>query len=146
MARIESSVLVSKSVEDTFAFLNVPENHARFIPNMVEFNKTSSGVFGQVGTTIQGVLRFLGQKVNLPYEIIEHEPNRKLAMQGILGPVLFRDGYILSPTGNGTQIKFWLELTPTGLARIMTPFAGLIAKIHAAETLANLKRALELSQ
>jgi hypothetical protein len=146
MARIESSVLVSKSVEETFAFLNAPENHARFIPNMVEFNKTSSGAFGRVGTTIQGVLRFLGQKVELPYEIIEHEPNRKLAMKGTLGPVLFRDGYVLSPAANGTQIKFWLELTLTGLARIMSPFAGLIGKIHAAETLTNLKRALEVSK
>lgn len=146
MARIESSVLVSKSVEETFAFLNAPENHARFIPNMVEFNKTSSGAFGRVGTTIQGVLRFLGQKVELPYEIIEHEPNRKLAMKGTLGPVLFRDGYVLSPTANGTHIKFWLELTLTGLARIISPFAGLIGKIHAAETLTNLKRALEISK
>ncbi len=146
MARIESSVLVSKSVEETFAFLNTPENHARFIPNMIEFNKTSSGAFGRVGTTIQGVLRFLGQKVELPYEIIEHEPNRKLAMKGTLGPVLFRDGYVLNPTANGTQIKFWLELTLTGLARIISPFAGLIGKIHAAETLTNLKRALEISK
>ncbi len=145
MARVESSILVSKSVEDAFAFLNVPENHARFIPNMIEFNKTSSGAFGQVGTTIRGVLQFLGQKVELPYEVIEHETNRKFAMKGILGPVLFRDGYILSPTENGTQIRFWLELTLTGLARLATPFAGVIAKIHAMETLANLKKVLERS-
>jgi len=146
MARIESSVQVSRSVEDTFAFLNAAENHARFIPNMVEFNKTSSGAFGQVGTTIRGVLRFLGFKMELPYEIIEHEPNRRLAMKGILGPVLFEDGYILSPSENGTQIKFWLELTPTGLSKVMNPFAGLIGRIHAMETLANLKKALEVSR
>ena len=145
MARIESSVLVSKPVEDTFAFLNVAENHARFIPNMVEFNKTSSGAFGQVGTTIQGVLRFLGLKVELPYEIIEHEPNQRLAMKGILGPVLFKDGYILNAAEKGTRINFWLELTPTGWSKIMAPFAGVIARIHAAETLANLKKALEVS-
>lgn len=143
MTRIESSVRVSRSVEETFAFLNVAENHARFIPNMIAFQKTSAGSFGQVGTTIRGVLRFLRLTLELPYEIIEYEPNRKLAMQGVLGPVRFRDGYVLSPDGTGTQIRFWLELTPTGPSKILSPFAGLIGRIHAMETLSNLKRALD---
>lgn len=143
MARIESSVRVSKSSQDVFAFLNKAENHVRFIPNMVEFNKTSHGPFGQVGTTIQGMLRVLGRKIRVQYEIIEHEYDRKLAMQGTMGPVMFRDGYILTPEDNGTEIKFWLELSMTGLARAIGPVGGLIGKIHASETLFNLKRALE---
>lgn len=143
MARIESSILVSKCVEDVFAFLNVPENHVKFIPNMIEFNKTSPGPFGRVGATVQGVLRLLGQKMELPYEIIEHEQNHKFAMKGLMGPIAFKDGYILNPTEKGTQIKFWLELSMTGLAKMISPLVGLIGKIHAQETLANLKRALE---
>jgi len=145
MARIESSILVSKSVEDVFAFLNIPENHAKFIPNMIEFNKTSPGPFGQVGATVRGILHLLGQKMELPYEIIEHEQNHKFAMKGLMGPIAFKDGYILDPAENGTQIKFWLELTMAGLAKIFSPLVGLIGKIHARETLANLKKALETS-
>jgi hypothetical protein len=143
MARIESSVLVSKSVEETFHFLDVPENHARFIPNMIEFDKTSPGPFGQVGATARGVLRFLGQRIAIPYEIIEHKPNHSLAMQGRLGPVVFKDGYVLIPEENGTLIKFWLELSMQGLAKAFNPLKGLIGRIHAMETLANLKKALE---
>jgi len=143
VARIESSILVSKSVEDTFNFLSIPENHAKFIPNMVEFNKTSPGPFGQVGATARGVLRFLGQKVDIPYEIVEHEQNQRLAMKGLLGPITFKDGYVLIPNANGTQINFWLELTITGLAKIFNPFKGLIGRIHAVETLVNLKKAVE---
>jgi hypothetical protein len=143
MARIESSVLVSKSVEETFRFLDTPENHAKFIPNMIEFNKTSAGPFGQVGATARGVLRFIGLKVDIPYEIVEHEQNQRLAMQGLLGPIIFKDGYILIPKAGGTQIKFWLELTMTGLAKIFSPFKGLIGRIHAVETLTNLKKVLE---
>lgn len=143
MARIEASILVSKSVEDTFSFLNIAENHSKFIPNMVAFHKTSSGPFGRVGATAQGTLRYLGQKMEVPYEIIEHEKNEKLAMKGALGPIVFKDGYILNPSRGGTQIKFWLELTMTGLAKIVSPFGSLIGKIHANETLINLKKALE---
>jgi hypothetical protein len=126
--------------------MSVADNHARFIPNMAEFKQTSSGPFGQVGTTVRGLLNYFGiVKIEVPYEIIEIEPDRRLAMKGRMGPVQFKDGYILSPIRQGTQIKFWLELNPSGWAVLLKPFAGLIGRIHARETLANLKRELNAS-
>jgi hypothetical protein len=123
--------------------MNIAENHARFIPNMAEFKQTSTGPFGQVGTTIKGVLRYFGiVKIEVPYEIIEVELDYRLAMKGEMGPIRFMDGYILSPTAQGTQIKFWLELNPTGWSVLLKPIAGWIGRIHAHETLANLRREL----
>ena len=145
MARIESVIQVKKQVEDVFAFMNVAENHARFIPNMVEFKQTSPGAFGRVGATANGLLRYLGIiRIPVAYEIIEHDLNRTLAMKGKMGPVFFKDGYILTPAENGARIKFWLELEPTGWAKLFSPFAKLIGKIHAYETLRNLKKELEI--
>ena len=145
MARIESMIQVRKQIEDVFAFMNVAENHARFIPNMVEFKQTSPGTFGRVGATANGLLRYLGIfKIPVSYEIIEHDVNHALAMKGKMGPVLFKDGYVLSSTANGTRIKFWLELNPTGWTRLFSPFAKLIGKIHAYETLSNLRKALKI--
>ena len=123
--------------------MNIAENHARFIHNMAEFKQISNGPFGQVGTTMRGVLSYFGiVKIEVPYEIIEVEPDQRLAMKGKMGPVQFKDGYILSPAGQGTQINFWLELNPTGWSVLLKPIAGLIGRIHAHETLANLKREL----
>ena len=145
MARIESVIQVKKQVEDVFAFMNVAENHARFIPNMVEFRQTSTGAFGRVGATANGLLRYLGiVRIPVAYEIIEHDLNRTLAMKGKMGPVFFKDGYVLSPSENGARIKFWLELSPTGWTKLFSPFAKLIGKIHAYETLRNLKKELEI--
>ena len=147
MARIESSLQVSKSVPEVYRFMSVPDNHARFIPNMAEFRQTSGGAFGQVGTKVQGLLNYFGiLKIEVPYEIIEAEPDHRLAMKGKMGPVQFRDGYILDPVGQGTRINFWLELNPTGWAVLLKPIAGLIGWIHARETLANLKRELNGSR
>lgn len=143
MTRIESSILVSRSVEDTFAFLNDAENHLKFIPNMVEFNKTSTGIFGRVGSTVQGMLRILGIRIKVSYEVIGHQQNQSLAMKGLMGPITFKDGYALNSAGNDTQINFWLELTLTGAAKILKPFVSLIGKIHAYETLTKLKRTIE---
>ena len=145
MARIESVIQVKKQVEDVFAFMNVAENHARFIPNMVEFKQTSAGAFGRDGATANGLLRYLGIiMIPVSYEIIEHGPNHTLTMKGKMGPVFFKDGYVLSPSENGARIKFWLELEPTGWAKLFSPFAKLIGKIHAYETLRNLKKELEI--
>jgi carbon monoxide dehydrogenase subunit G len=144
MAYIESSVLVQQPLEDVFAFLNSAESHARFIPNMAELRQTSPGAFGKIGTTAQGLLSYFGlMKIRVQYEIIEHELNRQLAMKGRLGPVVFKDGYILKKNENGTEIQFWLDLLPTGWAKLLSPFMGLIGKIHAWETLRNLKRELQ---
>jgi len=143
MARIESILLVHQSVEEVFAFLNAPENHARFIPNMAIFQQTSPGTFGSVGATAQGLLSYFGMvKIKVKYRIIKHEPNHRLAMKGQMGPIIFKDGYILKKKNDATEIKFWLDLMPTGWAKLLSPFMGLIGKIHAWETLRNLKREL----
>lgn len=142
MARIESSILVPKTIEDTFRFLNTRESHLKFIPRIAEFNQTSAGPFGQVGATVRGVLRYFGIRIPVDYEIIEHQPNKRLAMKGKMGPVLFKDGYVLSSENDGTRLTFWLELTLTGLATLFQPFAWLIGKFHAYETLSLLKKQL----
>jgi hypothetical protein len=59
-----------------------------------------------------------------------------------MGPVLFKDGYILKKDGDGTEIKFWLDLSPTGWTKLFSPFMGLVGKVHVYETLRNLKREL----
>jgi hypothetical protein len=144
MAHIESTILVRQPLEVVFAFLDAAESHGKFIPNMTGFRQTSSGVFGKDGTTAQGLLRYFGLiKIGVQYEIIQHEQNRRLAMKGRMGPVNFEDGYVLKRSGDGTEIKFWLELLPTGWTKLFTPFAGLIGRVHAWETLRNLKRELE---
>jgi hypothetical protein len=145
MARIESSIRVSKPIEDVFAFLTKRESHLSFIPRMVSLTQTSQGSFGQVGETADGMLNYFGIKFPVKYEILENESNQTLAMKGTMPYVNFKDGYILSKRNNETEITFWLDLAPFGYAKIFYPFVGLIGKIHAWETLRNLKREIDSS-
>jgi hypothetical protein len=146
MARIESSIYVSKSTEQVFQFLNRCESHQKFIPRMTALQQTSLGSFGQIGTRLSGQLNYFGIRIPVQYELIEVEPARRLAMKGQMGPVRFRDGYILKRNGEGTEIQFWLELFPGGWSSVFKPFAGSIGRIHAYETLRNLKRELDESE
>jgi len=142
MARIESMILSTKSVEDVFSFLNRCESHKRFIPRMTALDQTSPGAFGKAGTTLSGMLNYFGVHIPVRYEIIEAESNHRLAMKGQMGPFLFKDGYILKKNSGGTEIRFWLDLLPQGSTKIFSPFIALLGKIHAWETLRNLKREL----
>jgi hypothetical protein len=143
MARIESGIIVPKSVDEVFAFLNKRESHLNFIPRMIELEQTSQGDFGQTGATSKGMLNYFGIKIPVQYEIIENVPNQRLSMKGSMPYVYFTDGYDLGKRDDGTEITFRLELIPTGWTKIFSPFAGLIGKIHAWETLRNLKRELK---
>jgi hypothetical protein len=146
MARVESSIFVAQSIEKIYSFLNRRESHRRFIPRMTSLEQTSPGAFGQVGTTLTGMLNYFGIHIPVLYEIIQVEPDHKLAMKGQMGPVDFQDGYVLRASENGTEIGFWLDLLPTGWTRLLAPLMGIIGKIHAWETLRNLRRELMKSQ
>ncbi len=145
MSRIESTIFVEKSVEETFAFLSKRESHLKFIPRMASLTQTSAGNFSQVGGTADGSLNYFGVKIPVKYEIIENVANEKLSMNGAMPFVNFKDGYVLSKQGNGTKITFWLELKLFGYAIVLSPFAGLIGRVHAWETLRNLKRVIHTS-
>jgi hypothetical protein len=143
MDKLEASVLIERSAEDVFAFIQVPENHPKFVPGMLEFRKTSPGPLGQVGETVRGLRRFLGRKMELPYVITEYEQDSKLGMKGAIGPITFEDGYVLAPMGGRTQVKFWLRPTLSGLAKLVRPIIVQMGKAHAVETLDGLKKAME---
>jgi carbon monoxide dehydrogenase subunit G len=144
--RLEATILINKPAEDIFTFLHNPDNHPKFVPGMLEFKKSSPGPIEQVGTSVRGVRRFLGRRMELPYEITEYQRGARLGMKGALGPITFMDGYVLEALGPTTRVKFWLELTLTGVMKLARPFIAFVGKTHAQETLENLKKALDGSK
>ena len=137
--RLEATILINRPAGEIFTFLNDPENHPKFVPGMLEFIKTSPGPFEQAGTSVQGVRRFLGRRIELPYEITEFQQGSTLGMKGALGPITFRDGYVLEAMGPKTRVKFWLEFTLLGVMKLARPFMALVGKAHAHETLTDRK-------
>ena len=142
MAHIESILVTDQPLEKVFAFLDACESHRKFIPRMTALRQSSPGAFGQTGTRLSGMLNYFGVRIPVRYELIDVKRNDRLAMKGQMGPIGFQDGYVLRRTGEGTEIQFWLDITPTGWTKVFSPFMGCIGKIHAWETLRNLKREL----
>jgi len=143
MVRLEAHQLIHKPAAAIFDFLITPENHPKFVPGMLEFRVTSASRLAQVGATARGVRRLFWRKVEMPYQITEHEPDRRLAMKGKIGPIEFDDGYVLEAMGASTRVNFWLEPRITGLMKLAQPLIVFMGRAHAAETLGNLRKVLE---
>jgi hypothetical protein len=138
--RLETDILVHGTPAKVYAFLCVPANHAKFIPGMFEFEQTSPGAFGRRGATARGRRRWLGRLVDLPYEITICDPGRELGMKGVLGPIAFEDGYLLNAQGKDTRVTFWLRFKPAGAVLLVMPLLLAWGKIHAIETLRNVRK------
>jgi hypothetical protein len=143
MSKIEASVIINRPAEEIFRFFSMAENHARFIPGMIEVKQTSAGPFAQAGATARGVRRDVIIDSEVRYEITQAEPNKAFGMKGKMGPLHFEDGYVLEPLDTGTRVRFWLEFKLAGLMLLARPFIQFLGKTHAGETLDNLKKVLD---
>ncbi len=144
MPPIKRTLIVKKPLKNIYEFLNTPQKHTLFIPNMVEFRPTQGQTELSEGTEIIGLRVQLGSRMNIPYVITKNIPQKELAMRGKMGFIEFEDGYILSQEPNGdTRIDFWLEFPTSGWMNLIKPILWVFGVIHAAETLFNLERALK---
>ncbi|MDP9225423.1 MAG: SRPBCC family protein [Actinomycetota bacterium] len=138
----ESRVRINRPVEDVFAFLSRPENHARFVPGVQDFQVTS-GTMAE-GANAVGTRRVLGMVRRLPYRISVYQPNRVLGMTTQMGPLQGGATYYLDSEGAYvTRVRFVVEGGFRGLLRVAD---GLLARTltrDAATVGRNLKAILE---
>ncbi len=122
MPEAEHSVTVTRPIEEVFAFLADAENDPRWRSGVLDIAR----VEGQgVGTRYrQGVKGPMGRRVAADFEITEYAPPRAIGFRATAGPVRPEGRYELEPAGTGTKVRFALECTPHGFARLMTPMVA----------------------
>jgi len=122
MPHAEHSVIVGRPIDEVFAFLADGENDPRWRNGVLDIER----VEGEgVGTRYrQGVKGPMGRRIAADYEVTEFAPPRALAFRATAGPVRPEGRYELEPVGDGTRVRFALECTPTGFARVMTPMVA----------------------
>ncbi len=81
MPRYEVSVVIERSAEDIFAFVENPENDPIWRQSMVESEVDSeveaeetAGVSERVGATGREVYKLMGRRIETTWEITEYEP------------------------------------------------------------------------
>ena len=141
--KIETSVVINKSVEVVFEFMANPENDMLWQSGVLGSRKTSEGRMG-AGTTEESEFQFLGRRIKSTLEVTEYEPHRKIEYKTISGPIPFKVSYIFdSLAEGGTKVTFVMEGDAGGFFKLAEPLVARTVQRQWETNLATLKDILE---
>jgi len=141
MLKIETSVIINRSVEDVFAVLSNVENNPKWSAVFLDAKKTSDGPIG-VGTTWRIVGKAFGQRIESELEVTEYEPNRQwVQKQSRPIPGEVRQTY--EPVEEGTRVNVAFQAEPAGFFKLAEPLLKTMMRRGIETDLANAKDLME---
>ncbi len=143
MEWFQESAVIEKPVEEVFAFAANPQNDPLWSSAVAEARQTSEGPLG-LGTTFDQVLRLLGRRLEIAFEVTGFEPNTLLEIgrfSGRLRSAVGRRRFEAVPAG--TRVTFSGEGTSGLFFNLLEPLVAAAAKRQARTGLASLKDVLE---
>lgn len=142
MARVEASVVISRPVEEVFAFAANPENDSLWQTGGQDLGSTYDGPM-RVGAKAQGASQWLGRRFEWTSEVTEYEPNRKVQSEMALGPISAKISTVFDPVESGTKVTMALEGEVGSFFRLAEPIVIRMIQRDVESSLANLKDILE---
>lgn len=117
MIKVEASIVIQKPVAEVFSYSNDPANNTKWQEGLVESKITSPGPVG-VGTQITDVRKFLGRDMDSKLEVTAYEPNKRISLKTVSGPIKFEITQHYEPAGAGTKLTMIGEGEPGGLFKL----------------------------
>ena len=116
----EVSVVIKRSVEDVFAFVENPENDPIWRQSVIEAEVETEGdaredptdlsLGGEgVGATGREVYKLGGIQVESTWEITEYDPNHKVVYRSTSGPVEYEGVWTYESVDGGTKVMFAIQ-------------------------------------
>lgn len=136
-----NNVTVARAPADVFAYLARFENIPQWNYAISRTWKLSEGPVG-VGSSYRQE-RTVPSHTEETFRVTEFDPDHRLGIEGTLGPFVATVTYQLEEIAEGTLITNDVDLTPTGLTRLVAPLAANRVKSSVAANLDALKRRLE---
>lgn len=142
-ARVESTVLIARPVEDVFAYvLELDQNGPSWAPDLESVEKTSEGPVG-AGTTFRQVQNVMGKRRDTSMEFTAVEPNRRIDAQAMLGPIAPTMSATFQQSNGGTRVTVSGDANPRGPLKLLSPLVRRQGQRIWDARLAQLKRVLE---
>jgi len=139
---MEDSIVITRTLEDVFAYLTDVTNWPRW--NMIVGNveQTPPGPLGQ-GTTLRGAAEIMGRTMQYSGEILECDPNKKVVQKMRVGPAEIQTSWLLEPLEDGTRLIIRSEGKASGPSIIAGPLLDREVKKQIEGSLTRLKAILE---
>jgi uncharacterized membrane protein len=142
MARIATSVEIARSPEDVFAYIADFPRQPEWQEGLVSVKVETEGST-RVGTRVVHRRKLGPQTVATTSEITAYDPPQVIGFRGIDGPIRAEGSQRVDPAGDGSRVRFEMELEGHGLGKLMLPMARRQATRQVAASHEKLKRILE---
>ena len=121
---ITHSIEIDRGPEDVFAYLDQFDRHGEWQSSIVSTKIETEGPT-RVGSRIVDRRKVPGGPRDIPYEITEHEPPRKVSFRGVAGPVRPVGTVRVEPLDDGSRsrVTIELDLQGHGIGKLVAPFA-----------------------
>jgi carbon monoxide dehydrogenase subunit G len=132
--KFEDSVEIAKPQELVYALVRDLEHAPEWQPSL-------ESVDVQAGTEVR---RVAGMRQTMKFFVLDDDPPRRLTISSEGGPAKARATFHLEPAGGeGTAVKFTLDVELRGAARFAGPIVKSTAQSEVRTTLAKLKEVAE---
>jgi carbon monoxide dehydrogenase subunit G len=140
--RYETSVMISRPIEDVWASLVNPFNIPRWNPSWLGIRPASPAPLG-LGSTFQARMRLFGFELRLNAEIVDWDPPRggSFSVRGAIGSGSLRAR--LEATEAGTRLVRGTDIEPRPLLKPLFWIAGPLIRRRSAAYDQQFKRVLE---
>jgi uncharacterized protein YndB with AHSA1/START domain len=138
MQRVERTVRIAAPPAEVFAYLSDLDNLAEWQAGVTGARRTSQGEM-RVGATALITRQLMGQRIDAPLTVTEHDPPRRLGIGSEVSGVKARATLQLAPTpqGEATDLTFAMEIRGSMLTAFMEP---MIASAAGGDIEASLER------
>ncbi len=122
MQRVERKAVIGAPPAVVFAYLSDIDNLAEWQTGVVSARRTSQGAIG-VGATASVTRQLMGQQLEAPLTITEHDPPRRLGIGSEVSGVKAHATLDLEPADDGrtTELTFAMEIRGSMLTAFMEP-------------------------
>jgi uncharacterized protein YndB with AHSA1/START domain len=143
MTRFRATAVIDKPVEEVFAFAADPENDPRWSSAVSKARRTSKSALG-LGSRYEQVLRFVGRRLEVTFEVTGYEPNRTVEIGRFSGPLRSAVGRrTFESVPGGTRVTFIAEGRSGLFLNLVEPLVAAAGRREFRRALANLKQILE---
>jgi carbon monoxide dehydrogenase subunit G len=136
------SVLISRPLDEVFAFVEDARNRPRWDDSVISEELTSPEPIG-VGTTVRTVLSSMGREYEYSWEVTEHQPPTRMTIESTSGPFPTTLAYQLAARDGGTWVDFSVTGRPAGLLRLFQPLIARTTQANLDRGFPRLKQVLE---
>ena len=140
--RIEESVEINRPVAEVYEYVANPENLPEWSGIALETRKDTPGPLLE-GSTFTTAAKFLGRRIETPFEVTSHEFPRRHSHKSTGGPMPAEWTLTFEEVGGGTRYTQVMEGEPGHFFKLAGPLLERAGRRQFRADLENLKDLLE---